>query len=415
MEPLKTLVFAPAAYNLAETTRLVEIAGACREHFRVVFFSYGGEFERLVSEAGFPLVRLQPRLTPEKIERLNHILRWEFLWHPFGVDHLTMRVKGELAWFRALRPVAAVTGLELSLPISCRVAGVPLVWVAQTTWTRPYYEAGLGLWPDFISVPPLTCLPRRLLDRWARHLVHFNRVVMVRFNATARIFGVKPFRSTEFWEGDYTLLAEPPEFAGLEELPPTFHYVGPIIARLPGEVPAEVANLPRDLPVLYFAMGSSGNPHIVARLLEGFAGRPYRVIAPVQGLLKGLKVRIPPNVMVTPWLPAHKVNPLADLAVTHGGLGTVMTACLSGTPIVGIGMHFEQENNLECLVRKGIALRIPKSQATPAAVAMVDPSLKAAAETATPQVAAAVITTALLVPVLTAYVANRNKKKLRSV
>jgi 2-keto-3-deoxygluconate permease len=53
--------------------------------------------------------------------------------------------------------------------------------------------------------------------------------------------------------------------------------------------------------------------------------------------------------------------------------------------------------------------------ATPAAVAMVDPSLKAAAEAATPQVAAAVITTALLVPVLTAYVANRNKKNLRSV
>ena len=50
--------------------------------------------------------------------------------------------------------------------------------------------------------------------------------------------------------------------------------------------------------------------------------------------------------------------------------------------------------------------------ATPAAVAMVDPSLTATAAVATPQVAAAVITTALLVPVLTAYIAKRNKKKL---
>ncbi len=50
--------------------------------------------------------------------------------------------------------------------------------------------------------------------------------------------------------------------------------------------------------------------------------------------------------------------------------------------------------------------------ATPAAVAMVDPSLTAAAAIATPQVAAAVITTALLVPVLTAFVAKRNKRKL---
>ena len=50
--------------------------------------------------------------------------------------------------------------------------------------------------------------------------------------------------------------------------------------------------------------------------------------------------------------------------------------------------------------------------ATPAAVAMVDPTLAATAAVATPQVAAAVITTALLVPVLTAYVARRNKRKL---
>jgi len=53
--------------------------------------------------------------------------------------------------------------------------------------------------------------------------------------------------------------------------------------------------------------------------------------------------------------------------------------------------------------------------ATPAAVAMVDPSLAATAAIATPQVAAAVITTALLVPVLTAYMAKRNKRKLSSL
>jgi 2-keto-3-deoxygluconate permease len=53
--------------------------------------------------------------------------------------------------------------------------------------------------------------------------------------------------------------------------------------------------------------------------------------------------------------------------------------------------------------------------ATPAAVAMVDPSLAPTAAIATPQVAAAVITTALLVPVLTAYIARRKKRKSRSV
>lgn len=49
--------------------------------------------------------------------------------------------------------------------------------------------------------------------------------------------------------------------------------------------------------------------------------------------------------------------------------------------------------------------------ATPAAVALVDPTLASAAAIATPQVAASTITTAILVPILTTIVARRNRKK----
>ena len=49
--------------------------------------------------------------------------------------------------------------------------------------------------------------------------------------------------------------------------------------------------------------------------------------------------------------------------------------------------------------------------ATPAAVVLADPSLSAVAAIATPQIAASTITTAILVPILTTYMARRNKKK----
>lgn len=52
--------------------------------------------------------------------------------------------------------------------------------------------------------------------------------------------------------------------------------------------------------------------------------------------------------------------------------------------------------------------------ATPAAVALADPSLQAVSEIATAQVAAATIITSLLVPVLTTYVAKRNKNNSRA-
>ena len=50
---MKTLVFAVAGYNLAETGRMIEIARAARKHFDVVFASYGGQFEKLIEDEDF--------------------------------------------------------------------------------------------------------------------------------------------------------------------------------------------------------------------------------------------------------------------------------------------------------------------------------------------------------------------------
>jgi len=123
--------------------------------------------------------------------------------------------------------------------------------------------------------------------------------------------------------------------------------------------------MPKDRPVVYFAMGSSGQPEVIAKIIEGFRGKPYRVIAPVKNQIEHLDVDVPENVLVTGWLPSHKVNPMADISIIHGGIGTVMTACLSGTPIIGVAMMIEQEANIDCLVRKGFAIRIRKNRFTP--------------------------------------------------
>ena len=122
--------------------------------------------------------------------------------------------------------------------------------------------------------------------------------------------------------------------------------------------------MPRDKPIVYFAMGSSGKPALVAEILAGFRNKPYRVIAPVKSHVQNKSVDNPENVVVTGFLPAHKVNPMADISVIHGGQNTVMNACLSGTPIVGIGMHPEQQANLDACVRKGFAIRLNKRRAT---------------------------------------------------
>jgi hypothetical protein len=79
----KVLVFAPCAFNLAETTRMVEIAKGVANHpeasatFDIHFISDGGDFEHLIEKHGFILTRLEPRLTPEQIQHIAKVDRGE--------------------------------------------------------------------------------------------------------------------------------------------------------------------------------------------------------------------------------------------------------------------------------------------------------------------------------------------------
>lgn len=362
----RTLVFAPAAYNLAETTRMLEIARAVRRDPRaagavdIQFISDGGEFEQLIEDSGFTLVRMEPRMTAEDIERAYNIDRAERFERALTTEATIAKVEGELAYLREVEPVAVVTGSYLTIPLSCRVAGVPVVWVVQTTWLEPFFAHGVGLTD---RVRPR--LVKRAADAVILGFINLwvGYALLGSLNAAARHYGVPGFGSIfEYWRGDLTLIAEPEGFTGVEP-PPRHVFVGPIVAREHFPVPPEVADLPRDRPIVYFAMGSSGKPSIVARILESFAGQPYRVVAPVRSLLdKVPDVVVPPNVVVTGWLPAREVNELADVAVIHGGIGTVLTALMAGTPFVGVPMQPEQVANLAVPVRRGVAIRVRKGR-----------------------------------------------------
>lgn len=359
------LLFAPETFNIAETTRMIEIAKAASPHFAIHFMCYGGAFTHLIEEAGFTFHWLDPHYTEEKIRYLWKVDRMETFGEPFSVDEVRQRVTSELSLYQQLKPEAIIIGFTLTVYVSARVAGIPLIAVTPFAFTRPFFEAGLGTLPDQFRRGPLKWVPFVWLDalttRWALH----TRAWTGSFNVILKEWGLDPFRTLmESWEADHMLIAETPTVTGVPELPQNWYYIGPIFARLPGEVPEEVRQISDRHPLIYCAMGSSGNQSVVREVIEAFAETPYHVIAPVRTHLEGTNTVVPENVLITDWLPAHMVNPLADVAVIHGGHGTVQTACASGTPFVGIGMQPEQEWNIDFLVRKGCAIRLSRHEIT---------------------------------------------------
>lgn len=362
---MKTILFTPVTFNLSETSMAIEIAKAISGDFHCHFASYGGDFETLIEKEGFPLTKLEPRFTPQTIERIYALDQGRRIGSLHSVEVVRKMVRGELALYRLLQPTAVVTGMNPTPCISCPSAQIPLVWYIQSGKVLNASTRAGGLKNmDLLDVAPIRWLPDNLKVKLSEWLMRIAFAAVARsYNQVAVDYGQEPFRSFDevLWRSHYQLVAEPPGFSNLQ-FPPTAHFVGPLIARLNVPLPDEVLNLPKDLPLIYFAMGSSGRPEIVARIIAGFAGKPYRVIAPVKYHLDKHATQIPENVLVTGWLPALEVNRLADIAVTHGGHGTVMNACLAGKPVVGVAMSPEQCLNLECLVAKGFAIRIPKGR-----------------------------------------------------
>ncbi|MGB2625519.1 MAG: nucleotide disphospho-sugar-binding domain-containing protein [Candidatus Acidiferrum sp.] len=362
----RRLLFAPCGFNLAETSRMLEIAKGvagspiASELFEIHFISDGGDFESLIEKHGFALTRMEPRLTAEKIEHIAKVDRGEKFSSAFTNAEMIRRVENEISVLKRLTPVAVVTGSYPSIPVTCRVLKIPLVWVVQSTWLPAFFEHGAGMTdhvrPGAIKAVADACI-LVFINFWIRH-GFLNSV-----NHAAIYFGVRGYESIfSYWRGDITLVAEPPEFSGVQ-LPPNHFFTGPLIPQNEFILPEEIENIPTDKPIIYFAMGSSGSREIVARIIESFEGKPYRVIAPVKFQLAQVQgVPIPSNVLITDWLPALQVNKMADLAVIHGGIGTVMTAALAGKPVVGVGMQMEQVANLASLERLGFAIRVRKSR-----------------------------------------------------
>lgn len=360
----RPVLFAPESFNLAEVTRGIEVAR--RMDAECVFAGYSRRYAGVVEEAGFEFRYLQPELTQEQADQLLALDQGRTLRHPFTKVMLAERVANERALIRELDACAVVIGTTMSQLISARAEGVPLVYVKPFAYSLPHAQQMrvTGLMPRRTRL-------QRLLDGTAAMAVRaaVPRVPLVprSFPRVARAHGVAlPPTALATLDADLNLITTADHLIpeGID-LPAHYRVVGPIFARLPGEVPELVRELAaRTEPLVYFAVGSSGNRNLVRAVLAGLARARCQVLAPVRDYLTDDDVAsLPRHVHVNGWLPAHRLGGAVDLAVTHGGEGTVQTSSVHGWPFIGIPLQLEQRFNVQRCVDFGSARLLTPRQA----------------------------------------------------
>ena len=362
------VLFAPETFNFAEVTRSIEVARRMPSDVECVFAGFSLRNSEYIKAAGFDFRLLTPYLSDEEGRLALDFDQGRSLRHPFTAQMLAQRVVSERVLLRCLRPDAVVIGVTPSQFISARAECVPLVFVRPFAYSLAHLEAArkVGATGFLPRTNPEECLA----DNAAAHLLHTvgTRAPLLRaFHQVAKANGVcLPQGVFAGLTADLNLIASAPHLLPQWlEMPEGHQVVGPVYAQLPGEVPEIVADLAAGpKPLVYFAVGSSGNRDLVLDMLRGLGRADCQVLAPVRSHLRDEDLdTLPLNIHVTDWIPAHQLGEAVDLAITHGGEGTVQTSCVQGWPFIGIPLQLEQRFNVQRCVAFGSARLISQKEA----------------------------------------------------
>lgn len=395
-----TVVCLPNCAFLSETsrmaavyTRLVEQGGDA------VMATHGGTYEFVLQQEGIAYEVIEPRLTSDEALRLLEMVTfrpWQPIYEPAVLE---AHVQSEMALYERYGAEAVVSGFTLSAALSARGAGIPLVVTHLGSFVPPAIEAAGFACREVFDNPALAFIPKGWVEGLSGWFLTRSRFQVRTFNQVARRLGItERIRSMfDLLMGDLTLVTDVPQIVGVSEdemeaWRPTdtsrfrpearLAYAGAIFAELFGEVSDDVAEfLETDRPTVYVALASS-RPEYVQQVRDALEG--LEVQALIATTIHELRSAGGSTILIRDFLPSHLVMPLCDLAIIHGGQGSVQTAIAAGVPVIGFPLQPEQNFNLRLVERHGgglcLSLRGLARGRLPAAIAAVlgDPAYKVA-------------------------------------
>ena len=255
----------------------------------------------------------------------------------------------------------AVIGFSHSVYLSSRVVGIPVVASHGGSYVPPVLEHGLAPAPTQMPMPGTEWLPAGIKRWMANHGTERMRDPVQCLNIVAAELGVEPVPTLAApMLGDLTLVTDVPEVLGITEAelqawrprrPQAYRpgtrlaYTGPLYATLEVPVPPAVQAALKGAKPTVLVVLSSSTPELLRATTARVRASGARAI--VGATIHDFGPNSDPDIIVAGLLPNHGVMPQVDAVVCMGGQVTVQSAMCSGTPLVGILLHPEQELNVD--------------------------------------------------------------------
>ncbi|MDC0358033.1 glycosyl transferase family 1 [Oligoflexia bacterium] len=344
------ILFVAEAVTLAHVTRLLTLAKALNQNAFDIFLAADRTYDLFLND--MPAKRLViSSIPPKQFLRSLETGKWLY-----SASILGQYIEEELHLFENIKPDVVVGDFRHSLAVSAPVWGVPYLNLTNAYWS-PY--AASQAW----TIPAYTAT-RFLGVNLANRIFQFAKEPLLRYNArplnrVRKQYGLPAFESFlhGFTFGDYTLYADTPLIAQTEHLPSNHIYLGPIVWSPPFTHPEWWDSIPKNYPVIYATLGSSGASKTIAVVAEALADLPITVLLATAG--KSFPGAIPNNFLIADYLPGTAACQKADFVICNGGSPSAYQALSYGKPIIGIASNLDQFLSMKNIVAAdaGITLR----------------------------------------------------------
>jgi UDP:flavonoid glycosyltransferase YjiC (YdhE family) len=339
------VLFMAEAITLAHVSRLAVLMRSLDPEKYEVLFACDPRFNEVMKLHG-PKIRSISSITTQSFSEA--IIKGKPIY-----DFATLKgyVETDLQLIQDFQPHVIVGDFRLSLAVSARIARIPYLNLTNAYWS-PFSHFRLPV-PD---LPVVKVLGHRFVE------CVFNAFESVFLKAHSKAinqlishFGLS-LPKLDMWEfythGDWTLYADLPGVVPTESLPSHHRFIGPIIWNPQVERPLWWDHLPKQGPLVYVTMGSSGDCSRLPQICEALLGMGATTLLATAGK-SSLQTNVQEKRFVANYLAGEDMADLADLVICNGGSPTSYQALSKGVPVLGFPSNLDQYLNMSLLQKAG--------------------------------------------------------------
>jgi len=367
--------FIPCFYSMGETIPLIKIAQSYLNlGGSVIFFSHRGEYEYLAEQLGCKIVYLS-----DILEKLSDQGKKMFtqgapiaknIKKIYNQEFIENAVTEEIKAFTKSNISLLVSSFNLTSSISARAAHIPLITIASGVTLPIYYNSGFITFPDNYENVFTKLLPKSIKNYAAQWYLLNNKMLVQQFNKTVKKHGIPSYKYfNDIVLGDYTFVCDDFSFLGVQpsEAFPRENFIGPIVGRnvfakeeqtIDSDIVAHLKNPGKSIVLI---MGSTGVKKLFLQIVDALNNTEYNVLAVFTNLLSSSELpNTGRNILWKQFVPLEKILDKVDLAIIHGGRGTVYQVAYAGIPAICFPLLMEHEGNVCNLVRHNCAIQLSK-------------------------------------------------------